>query len=103
MIGSYEEALFLHSTTEAQRRELETALQVAQEGVQQAMQKLQLTRKRLTKAEFQAGRARNMIKKSRFSGILQQKAHRKRQQPVIALDGKLSLIPHLEFFITNTP
>ena len=97
MIGSYQEAQVLHSTTEAQRHELEIELQVAQVGVKWAIQKFQSARKRLTKAEFRAGKMRNMIKKSGFSEILQQGARSHR--PVIRSNRMLCpfplfLIPH---------
>jgi hypothetical protein len=96
MIDSYQEAQILHSTIEAQRRELEIELQAAQVGVKWAIQKFQSTRKRLTKAEFRAGKIRNMIKKSGYSEILHRGARRTRNRPVIELNGMsfpLFLIP----------
>lgn len=93
MIRSYEDAQHLHSTTEAERHELENALQVAQNGVKDAIQKLRYARKRLTRAEFRAGRARNMIKKSGFSEILQRRARSVKHQPVVKFDRMLCPSP----------
>lgn len=75
MIASYQEAQFLYATCEAERCEREIALQVAQAGLQQAKQKFQYARKKLTNAEFRWGRTRYMIKKGGFSDILHQKSY----------------------------
>jgi hypothetical protein len=72
MISNYQEAFTLYSTCEAERRELEFALQFAQAELQRAEQKLQHARNGLTKAEFRAGRIRYLIKRRGFSKILQQ-------------------------------
>lgn len=72
MITSHQEALALYLTSEAERRELELALQLAQAELQRATQKFKYARNGLTKAEFRTGRIRRMIKKSGFSNILQQ-------------------------------
>jgi len=69
MIGSYQEAQFLHSTTEALRCKLEIELQVAQFEVKWAIQKFQSACKRLTKAEFRAGKMRIKIRNSGFLEI----------------------------------
>lgn len=78
MITTYQEAQFLYSMCEAERREREIALQVAQDGLQQAKQKFKYARKRLTTAEFRWGRTRYLIKKGGFSGIIPQKFYGRR-------------------------
>jgi hypothetical protein len=93
MINSYEEAQSLYLATEAKRRELEIVLRLAQAGAQRAKQKLQCARKRLTKAEFQAGKLRNMIKNSGFSEVLQQRAAGSRPQPLILFYSALHPFP----------
>jgi hypothetical protein len=72
MVSNFEEALILYSTCEAERRELEFALQFAQAELQRAEQKFQHARNGLTKAEFRAGRIRVLIKRRGFAKILQQ-------------------------------
>jgi hypothetical protein len=90
MITSRQEALVLYSACETERRQLEFALQLAQDDLQRATQKFQYARKGLTKAEFRTGKIRRMIKKSGFSSILQQ-ASRARLRPVIRLHRMLYL------------
>lgn len=92
MIASYQDALVLYSSCEAERRELEFALQLAQAELQRATQKFQYVRKGLTKAEFRTGKIRRMIKKSGFSYILQQATssiQAGRMRPVIKLHRML--------------
>jgi hypothetical protein len=84
MISSYQEALILYSTCEAERRELEFALQHAQAELQRAMQKFQYVRKGLTKTEFRAGKIRRMIKKSGFPNVLASKIQ---HRPIAKIHG----------------
>lgn len=87
MIATYQEAQFLYSTCEAERCELEIALQVAQAGLQQAKQKFKYARKRLTNAEFRVGRTRYMMRKGGFSNILQQKPYGVRRRSVVKVNS----------------
>jgi hypothetical protein len=88
MIRSYQEAQFLYSMCESEQREMGTALQAAQVEVQRAIHKLQQARKKLTRAEFRAGKTRYMVKKSGFSEILRHEAH-VRHRPIFKFHGML--------------
>lgn len=105
MIANYQEARFLYSTHDAERSEREIALQIAQAGLQQAKQKFQYARKRLTKAEFRLGRTRYLIKKGGFSDILQQKSYGVRHRPVVKVHRAYipSYYSILRVLTTNTP
>ena len=102
MIATYQEAQFLYSTCEAERCERKIALQVAQAGLQQAKQKFQYARKRLTKAELRLGRTRYMIRKGGFSNILQRKSYGGRRRPVVKVNRTYIPSYYLILLTTNT-
>ena len=100
MIRSYQEARFLYSMCKSERREKEMAFQVAQVGAQRAIQKLRQARKKLTRAEFWAGKARYMVKKGGFSEILQREAHVK-PRPILKFHRKLFPSHYFESFLIS--